>query len=98
MFSDDDSDKVWIHLYGGEQDGFRRRIALKTKAPQKFYIWRVRDGQKIEAAKGKERMILQNRLATMAYELFDEAEVDGERELRYRRLESADKVAADPAL
>lgn len=102
MLPENESNKVWVHLYGGEQDGFRRRIELKTKPPRKFYIWHVNDAAKIEEMKGKERMVLQNRLAVMAYELYDDVELPGttepERELRYRRLESADKVTADPAV
>lgn len=98
MLSEDVADRVWVHLYGGEQDGFRRKIALRTKPPKKFYIWHVNDAARIDEMKGKERMILQNRLAVMAYELFDDVDLSGERELRYRRLESADKVAVDPAI
>lgn len=90
--------KVWVHLYGGEQDGFRRKIELKTKPPKKFFIWHVNDGVKIDEARGQMRMVLQNKLATMAYALFDEIEDGGEglREYRYKRTESADKVTADP--
>lgn len=98
MLSDDVADKVWVHLYGGEQDGFRRRIALRTRPPKKFYIWHVNDAAKIDEMKGKERMVIQNRLAVMAYELFDDVNLSGERELRYRRLESADKVAGNTAV
>lgn len=98
MLSEVEGEKVWVHLYGGEQDGFRRKIALKTKPPKKFYIWHVNDVKKIEEVKGKERMVIQNRLAVMAYELFDDVDLSGERELRYHRLESADKVSANPAV
>lgn len=98
MLSENDENKVWVHLYGGEQDGYRRRIELKTKAPQKFFIWRAADEKRIDAAKGKERMVLQNKLAVMAYALFDDLDVNGERELRYKRLETADKALADPAV
>lgn len=96
--TDDVSDRVWVHLYGGEQDGFRLRIMLKTKPPKKFYIWHVNDAAKIDEMKGKDRMVIKNKLAVMAYELYDEVDLSGERELRYRRLESADKVAIDPAI
>jgi len=101
VLSEDVAEKVWVHLYGGEQDGFRRRIALKTKPPKKFYIWHVNDGAKIEEVRGIQRSALQNRLATMAYELFEEVMVPDSnsmvQEYRYRRCESADKVAVDPA-
>lgn len=98
MLTEADANKVWVHLYGGEQDGFRRRIELKTKPPKKFYIWHVNDAKAIEELRGPARGTLQNKLATMAYELFDEVKVSGERELRYRRLESADKVADNPVV
>lgn len=98
MLSDSEENKVWVHLYGGEQDGFRRKIELKTTAPKKFYIWHVNDGVKLDEARGKHRMVLQAKLATMAYELFDQVNIDDGIEYRYRRCESADKVAADPAV
>lgn len=101
MLSEGDKNKVWIHLFQGEQDGFRRKIEMKTKPPQRFYIWHVADEVVIGAAKGKTRMVIQNKLATMAYELYEDTDTnpvyEGERELRYRRLESADKVQVDPA-
>lgn len=84
--------KVWVHLYGGEQDGFRHKIELKTRAPKKFYMWRVNDLAEIDKAKGKQRMVVHNRLATMAYEHFETVHLDDCPEIRYRRLESADKV------
>ncbi len=96
--TEDNKVKVWVHLYGGEQDGFRCKIELKTKAPKKFFIWHVNDGAKIDEVRGQQRMVLKNKLATMAYELFDEIPDggDGLKEYRYKRLESADKVTADP--
>lgn len=98
--NDNEQNKVWVHLYGGEQDGFRRKISLKTKAPKRFFIWHVNDGAKIEEARGPARGVMQNRLATMAYELFDDVADGGEglREYRYKRMESADKVVTDPAV
>lgn len=96
--SEGDESKVWVHLYGGEQDGWRRQIELRSGVPTKFYVWHVDDEKIIEKAKGKDRMVVQSKLATMAYEKFDSIEVEGKIEHRYRRLESADKVAADPAV
>lgn len=98
MLSGKDENKVWVHLYGGEQDGWRKQIELRTETPKKFYIWHVNDGVKLDEAKGKNRMVLQSKLATMAYELVDDVIVEGERELRYKRLESADKPVANPAV
>lgn len=98
MLSDKESKKVWVHLYGGEQDGFRRKIELKTSAPKKFFIWHINDSAAIDAARGKERMVLQSRLAVMAYEQFDEVEIEEGNgvitEYRYRRCEASDKVAS----
>ncbi|AON96842.1 hypothetical protein BI081_gp091 [Mycobacterium phage Tonenili] len=102
MDNDDDKVRVWIHLYGGEQDGWRRKIVLADadpeKAPQMFYVCRIRDEVKIsEAASPTARMTLQNQLSQLAYELYADVVIPcasgkPERELRYRRLESADKV------
>lgn len=95
MPTDNDNTKFWAHLFGGAQDGFRRKIELKTTAPRRFFIWHVNDGPTIDGAQGPDRMVLQSRQATMAYELYDRVDLDGETELRYRRCEAADK--AQPA-
>ncbi len=98
----DEPNKVWVHLYGGEQDGYRKNIELKTTAPKKLYIWHVMDGKKIDDARGKNQMVLRSKLATMAYELFDEVAIEEngrpETEYRYRRCEAADKVITNPAV
>jgi len=94
-----DNDKAWVHLYGGEQDGWRKQIELRTIAPTKFYIWHVNDEKVIDTAKGKDRMVLQSQLATMAYERFDQVEAeDGRTEYCYQRCETADKPVANPAV
>lgn len=93
-----DDGKVWIHLYGGEQDGWRKQIELRTVAPTKFYVWHVNDEKTIDTAKGKDRMVLQSRLATMAYERFDQVDIDGRTEYRYQRCETADKPVTNPAI
>lgn len=99
MLSDNDQNKVWVHLFNGEQDGFRKQICLKTKPPVRFYIWHINDYETIDKAKGKDRMVLQNRFAVMAYELFGEPlETPDGPELRYRRCETADKVTPNPAV
>lgn len=97
MFADENTNDVWVHLYGGEQDGWRKQIKLKTKVPKRFYIWHVKDEKTIEGVKGTDQKVLQSRLATMAYELYEDISEEGKRELRYRRLESADKPLANPA-
>lgn len=98
MLSEADENEVWIHLYGGEQDGWRGLVKLNTTAPKKFYIWHVSDETIIDQAKGKDRVVLQSKLATMAYERFDEVVVGDKIEYRYRRLATADKPVANPAI
>src|SRR4051794_4171763 len=92
MLSEPNVTKVWVQLYGGEQDGFRRRIVLKTLPPRRFYIWRIDDAPRIEVATGEQRIELQNKLATMAYEHFETVQLHDGTEIRYRRLESADNT------
>lgn len=84
---------VLVQLYGGEQDGFTARFELTPPAPRFFFVWSMKDAPAIDSAKGeKQRMALKAKLATMAYEFFDEREAeDGGRELLYRRAEHADK-------
>lgn len=97
MLSEENT-RAWVHLYGGEQDGYRCTIAMRgTPPPRKFFIWHCKDQPRIDAAKGKNLVMLRSKLAVMAYELFAAEEIAGnEIEYRYRRCESADKVAADP--
>lgn len=91
--------EVPISLYGGEQDGYRTCIDLRGKTPDMFYIWRAADNDKIVAAKGKQRMVLADRLSVLAYR-FDTtfAPVGDGPELRYIRHAEADKVLAPDAL
>lgn len=91
--------EVKIHLYGGEQDGYRTTIDLRGNVPEMFYIWRAADSEKIALAAGKKRMVLADRLAILAYRLDDAENPDGNLELRYRRHAEADKkLATDPAV
>lgn len=93
--------EVHIQLFGGEQDGYRTNVDLRGDIPDLFYIWRAVDNELIAMASGKKRMILADKLATLAYKLSEEAArpgVPGDIELRYVRHADADKKLADPAL
>jgi len=93
--------EVHIHLFGGEQDGYRTNIDLRGDVPKVFFIWRAADNDAISGASGKKRMVLADRLAVLAYRLTgDESRpgVPGDRELRYERCSDSDKKLADPAL
>lgn len=90
--------EVRIHLYGGEQDGYRTTIDLRGDIPEMFYIWRAVDSMTISLATGKNRMVLADRLAVLAYRLDDANAPDGNLELRYLRHAEADKKLPDPAL
>ncbi|AGB21686.1 hypothetical protein Mycsm_01269 [Mycobacterium sp. JS623] len=94
MLSDNNENKVWVHLYGGEQDGFRRRIDFDGYPPKRFLIWHIDESPFVETAADEQRELLVEKLATLAYEYVDDVEVLGERELRYRRAELADKTAS----
>lgn len=85
--------KVNVELFGGEQDGYRASIELRSRIPDVFYIWRAADNDKISRASGKERMVLADKLAVLAYRLDDQTD----KQLRYVRHEEADK-AIDPAM
>ena len=88
--------EVHIQLFGGEQDGYRTNIDLRGDVPETFYIWRATDNESIALATGKNRMVLADKLAVLAYRL-DDAQDSGT-ELRYLRHAAADKKLADPAL
>lgn len=88
--------EITLHLFGGEQDGYRTNIDLRGDTPEMFYIWRASDSEKISSANGKKRMVLADKLAVLAYR-HDEA-ASHESELRYVRHAEADKELADPAL
>jgi hypothetical protein len=92
MLSDNDENKVWVHLYGGEQDGFRRRIELQGNPPKRFLIWHIEDAPFVETATDEQRDALKKKLAMMAYDLVDDVDILGERELRYRRADAFDKA------
>ena len=92
---------VHIQLFGGEQDGYRTNIDLRGEVPEMFYIWRAADNEAIATSIGKQRMVLADRLAILAYRLDGDADrpgVPGGRELRYVRHADSDKKLPDPAL
>lgn len=89
--------EVSIQLFGGEQDGYRTTIDLRSNAPKVFYIWKAIDSEQIAQASGKRRMVLADKLAVLAYRL-DEGQEDGSPELRYVRHAEADKRLSDPAV
>lgn len=93
--------EVNIELFGGEQDGYRTTVDLRGAAPQVFYIWRAADTEKVTSATGKQRMVLADRLAVLAYRIDENScrnSGPGRPELRYTRHAEADKALADPAL
>ena len=94
--------EVRVSLWGGEQDGYGTTIDLRTDGvPEYFYIWPVREDRTISDASGKKRMVLANKLATLAYAYHESREkegVAGNRELIYRRCAKADKTLPDPAM
>lgn len=93
--------EVHIQLFGGEQDGYRTNVDLRSEAPEMFYIWRAADNDTIACSTGRDRTVLADRLAVLAYRLSGDDHrpgLPGERELRYRRHAEADKKLADPAL
>jgi hypothetical protein len=96
---EDDMAEVHIQLFGGEQDGYRANIDLRSTAPEMFYIWRAIDNEAITLASGKKRMVLATKLAVLAYRLDDTIEIDEARtQLRYVRHAAADKKLSDPAM
>ncbi len=93
--------EVHIQLFGGEQDGYRANIDLRSKAPEMFYIWRAIDNEAITLASGKKRMVLATKLAVLAYRLDEETKADDDTariQLRYVRHAAADKKLSDPAM
>jgi hypothetical protein len=98
---EDDMAEVHIQLFGGEQDGYRANIDLRSKAPEMFYIWRAIDNEAITLASGKKRMVLATKLAVLAYRLDEETKADDDSariQLRYVRHATADKKLSDPAM
>ena len=90
--------EVSIQLFGGEQDGYRTNVDLRGSTPEMFYIWRACDSESISMAIGKNRMVLADKLAVLAYRLDDADMPAGKLELRYHRHAAADKKLPDPAL
>jgi len=93
--------EVHIHLFGGEQDGYRTTVDLRGGVPGVFFIWRAADNEAISAAQGRKRTVLADRLAVLAYRLTgDEGRTgpSGHMELRYERCRESDKKLPDPAL
>lgn len=95
--------RIYIKLFGGEQDGWDASIEVAgTKAPKMFYVHRVSDTQQIKDTHDPQlKMILTQSLAILAYEYsgFEVKEgVVGGRQYRYDRCEAADKSLKDPAI
>lgn len=90
--------EVSIQLFGGEQDGYRTNIDLRGDVPSTFFIWRAIDNEAITLATGKNRMVLADKLAVLAYRLDDDAFQSNHTELRYVRHANADKKLSDPAM
>jgi hypothetical protein len=93
--------EVHIHLFGGEQDGYRTTVDLRGEVPGVFFIWRAADNEAISLASGRKRTQLADRLAVLAYRLTGDEErpgLPGHRELRYERCRESDKNPADPTL
>ena len=88
--------EITLHLFGGEQDGYRTNVDLRGSTPEMFYIWRACDNETISLANGKRRMVLADKLAVLAYRHDEEA--SRETELRYVRHSEADKKLSDQAL
>jgi hypothetical protein len=92
--------EVHIQLFGGEQDGYRTNIDLRGETPKIFFIWRASDNERISTETGKNRMVLADKLAVLAYAFVGEKPktgVPGDRELRYVRRAASDKKS-DAAL
>lgn len=87
--------EVNIQLWYGEQDGYRTNIDLRGSVPEMFYIWRACDNETVAKASGKQRMVLADKLAVLAYKLDGDPEAP---QLRYIRHAESDKKLADPAL
>jgi hypothetical protein len=94
MLSENNTDRVWFHLFGGALDGHRREI-ITTEPFEKVWVCHCRndDVAMILEMTAEEQRKLQDQYALMAYEVYDEVDLPGGREIRYRRLESADRVA-----
>lgn len=92
---------TYIQLFGGEQDGYRTCVDLRGEVPELFYIWPVADSEVIAMAAGRKRVLLADKLATLAYKLVEHnyrPGLPGNSELRYARHADADKKLGDPAL
>lgn len=98
-------EKIYIKLFGGEQDGWDGDIPLiEGKYPDMFYIHRVCDAQLLSDAEKTNSghfEMLTDALSILAYE-FVQADpkdgVTGGRQFRYDRCAKADKALSDPAI
>jgi hypothetical protein len=97
--------KIFIELFGGEQDGWNHEITYDTPQwPELFYVYRARDEKRIkEAVKADFDLgkLLNESLSVLAYE-FKAVEcregVAGGKVYCYLRTEEADKALSDPAV
>lgn len=85
--------EVRIQLFGGEQDGYRTSVDLRGLIPECFYIWRAADNDLITSATGRQRVVLADRLAVLAYRLADNELQKSLEELHYVRHAPADRPA-----
>lgn len=80
-----------LQLMGGEQDGHTVTVAT-SNCPEVFYAVPLADVEKIRAANGNlNRLILRDKLATLAYRFDKIHAIDGRVELRYVRAPEMDK-------
>lgn len=86
---------VWVHLFGGAQDGFRQQIGPGSEPPRQVWVVRGNEDLMILEMSVDEQRRIQDRVELLAYELDNEVDELGEREIRYRRSESADRVPPD---
>lgn len=98
--------KIYIQLFGGEQDGweFKEYEVPSGSIPEMIYIHRASDSPRIaDAARRDPRlhMVLANALALLAYK-FEKADpkdgVTGGKQYHYVRCEGADRKLSDPAI
>lgn len=80
-----------IQLMGGEQDGHTVTTTTEN-CPEVFYAVPLADAQKIRETRGNlKKLVMRDKLATLAYRFDRVVAVDGRVELRYVRDPSMDK-------
>lgn len=96
--SESQENLVRVQLFGGEQDGYFEDVKVRPKVPPMFWIWPAKKHRDVFDRSGNKRPMLARKLATLAYEFVGEVQkhdVPGQRELQYRRCETADKKQSD---